>query len=123
MVRTIPKVEGAPAMVNEKNHEAWEGVIVLTGIAELEGDQYVSLCRELGTSSCGDTAEEALRSLGDAIDVHVNAMIETGELFQVLRERNINIVLSPLNELSLTVPLGKIFTTYQHPVPVAGPAL
>ena len=100
----------------------WEGVIVLTGIAEPEGDQYVSICRELGTSSCGDTAEEALGSLGDAIAVHLNALEETGELSRVLRERNINIALSPLSELNVTVPLEKIFTTYQYPVPVAGPA-
>ena len=105
-----------------ENARGWEGLIVLTGFAEQEGDQYVSTCRELGTSSGGDTAEQALSSLGDAIDVHLSALEETGELFQVLRERNINIVLSPLSELNVTVPLEKIFATYQYPVPVAGPA-
>ncbi len=96
-----------------------EGVIVLTGIAEREGDQYVSYCRELGTSSCGDTAEEALDSLADAIDVHLRALAETGELHRELQERNINLYIPPLSELRMTVPLEKIFTTYQHSIPVA----
>jgi len=66
-----------------------EGYVVLTGIVEKEGSQFVSYCRELGTSSCGDTVGEAFENLGDAIEVHINALIETGELLQVFRERTI----------------------------------
>ena len=99
-----------------------EGVIVLTGMAEREGEQFVSHCRELGTSSCGITAEDALESLADAIEVHLAALIETGELHRELRERNINIYLPPLSELFMAVPLEKIFTTYQRSVPALAPA-
>ena len=102
--------------------ENLEGVIVSTGIAEREDEQWVSRCRELGTSSCGDTAEEALDNLSDAIDVHLGALEESGEINWVLRERNINIYLPPLDELYMNIPLGKIFKTYQHAVPVAAPA-
>jgi len=99
-----------------------QGYVVLTGFAEREGSQFVSHCRELGTSSCGDTVDEALESLGDAIGVHINALIETGELHRVLRERNIRIDLQPCHdELSVRVLPGKIFTTYQQLVPVAVP--
>jgi predicted RNase H-like HicB family nuclease len=99
-----------------------EGYIVLTGIVEREGDYFVSYCRELGTSSCGDSSEEALANLGDAIEVHIKALIETGELERVFREKNIRIDVPPLgfDELSIRVPLGKVFTTYSRQVPFAG---
>ena len=99
-----------------------QGYVVLTGIAEREGSQFVSYCRELGTSSCGDTANEALENLGDAIEVHINALVETGELLRALRERNIRIDLQPpLDELSIRLPPGKILTICRWQIPVAEP--
>jgi predicted RNase H-like HicB family nuclease len=98
---------------------ATKGVIRLTGFAEKEDGQFVSYCRELGTSSCGDTAEEALQSLGDAIQVHIQALIETGELHSFLRERNIRIEVPPTSgEFQVSVRPQKIFTVYQQQVPV-----
>ncbi|MFQ5875302.1 MAG: type II toxin-antitoxin system HicB family antitoxin [Dehalococcoidia bacterium] len=100
-----------------------QGYVVLTGVVEREGDQFVSYCRELGTSSCGDTAEEAFANLGDAIEVHIEALIETGELQRTLREKNIRIDLEPLpGELSVRVAPGQMFTTYPRSVPVPDPA-
>ncbi len=95
--------------------------VTLTGIVEKDDGQFVSYCRELGTSSCGDTVEEAFANLGDAIDVHIDALIETGELSKVFRERHIRIDIQPTfdDELSIRVPAGKISTTYQRPVPLA----
>ena len=68
--------------------------VTLTGIVEKDDGQFVSYCRELGTSNCGDTVEEAFANLGDAIDVHIDALIETGELSKVFRERHIRIDIS-----------------------------
>ena len=100
-----------------------QGFVTLTGFADKEDDQYVSYCRELGTSSCGDTAEEALVNLGDAISVHLDALVESGELLRVFREKHIRIDAPPLlDELSIRVPSGKICTTYQQPVPIPVPA-
>ncbi|MCI0437642.1 MAG: type II toxin-antitoxin system HicB family antitoxin [Chloroflexi bacterium] len=108
----MPKAAG-------KNTRPLAGVVYLTGIIEKEDDQFVSYCRELGTSSCGDTVDEAVRNLGDAIEVHIDALIETGELLRVLRERNIRIDLQPpLDEVSTKVAPGKIFTIYQQEVPI-----
>ena len=111
-------------MATDKNtEEEWKGVVTLTGVAEKEGDQYVSYCQELGTASCGDTAEEALENLGDAIEVYVNALVETGELSHVFRERNIRIdIPSTFNEdveVSIRVQPEKIFTAYQTRVPIS----
>ena len=97
------------------------GVIFVTDIVEPEGDQFVSYCRELGTTSCGDTVGEAFKNLDEAIGVHLEALLDTGELHQFLRERNINIVVAPdddLQELNLPVPLGRILLVAQHSVPV-----
>ena len=99
------------------------GYIVLTGIAEREGVQFVSYCRELGTSSCGDTVEEALENLGDAIEVHLNGLTETGEVLDFLRAKNIRINLQPIpDEVDIRVPPEKLITTYQRQVPAAQPA-
>ena len=62
--------------------EGW--TVVLTCVVEKEGDQFVSYCEELGTSSCGDTIEEAF-------EVHLDALDEVGELGRVFRERAIEV--------------------------------
>lgn len=96
-----------------------QGHVVLTGIVEREGEHFVSYCRELGTASCGDSLEEAIKNLGDAIEVHINDLVDTGELERVFRERNIRIDVQPpgFDDLSIRVPPGKVFTTYPHQVP------
>ena len=97
------------------------GYVTLTGFVEKEDNQFVSYCRELGTSSCGDTVEEAFQNLDDAIEIHIAALMETGELLHVLREKHIRIDLQPVfgEELSIRVPPGKISKTYQRQVPAA----
>jgi predicted RNase H-like HicB family nuclease len=63
--------------------------IYVTGVAEREGDQWVSFCKELGTASCGDTPEEALANLDEAVQVYLETLAEYGELDRVLDERGI----------------------------------
>ena len=95
------------------------GYILLTGVAEKEDGQFVSYCPELGTSSCGDTVDEALANLGEAIEVHLDALEEVGTLHDVLRERHIRIDSGPPpSEELLRVPSEKIITSYRRPVPV-----
>ena len=94
------------------------GHVLLTGVVEKEGDQFVSYCRELGSASCGDTIDEALENLGDAIEVHLSDLEDTGELQKFLRERNIRIDEGPptFDGVYVNVPPGKIFTTYPRSV-------
>ena len=91
-----------------------EKFIVLTGVVEEEDGLFVSYCRELGTSSCGDTVNEALEKLGDAIEVHLTALEEVGERERYLRERNIPVQTrdSALDMVEVKVPLGSIIKTY-----------
>ena len=71
-----------------------QGVVILTSVVEEEGDQFVSFCTELGTASCGDSIEEALANLQEAIWVHLNALEETGERERVFGERGIDLLSS-----------------------------
>ncbi len=73
------------------------------------------------SASCGDTIDEALENLGEAIEVHLKGLEETGELRRVLRERNIRINegLPTSDGIYVGVTPGKMFTTYTCIVPLA----
>ena len=43
----------------------------LTALVWKEGDQYVSKCPELEVASCGDTIEEALENLKEAVELYI----------------------------------------------------
>lgn len=43
-----------------------------TGIVEREGDGYVSLCPELDVASQGETVEEALANLKEAVELFLD---------------------------------------------------
>ena len=97
--------------------EQLSGYIVVTGVAEEEEGLFVSYCRELGTSSCGNTANEALENLGEAIIVHLNALEEVGEIDRFLTERGVEVVdgdPQDQEEVNVRVPLGSTIRTYSH---------
>ena len=96
--------------------EKLSSYIVLTGVAEEEDGLFVSYCRELGTSSCGDTAIEALENLGEAIEVHLNALSEVGEIERFLKERGVEAVDGDPQDkdVHVWVPLGSTVKTYSH---------
>ena len=68
----------------DTRNDANNGYVVLTGTVESEDHLFVSHCPELGVASCGDTVEEALDNLGEALVVHLEALGEIGELERVL---------------------------------------
>ena len=43
----------------------------LTAVIWQEGDDFVSLCPELGVSSCGSTLEDAMFMLKEAVDLYL----------------------------------------------------
>ena len=82
----------------------------LTLQAEREDDGYVAYCVELGTASCGDTLEEAMANIQEAVLVHLDALEETGTRQQVFEERGIELVPATL------VPTRLLGKTVQAPV-------
>jgi predicted RNase H-like HicB family nuclease len=52
--------------------------VTLTGSIWREGNVYVSLCPELGVSSCGDTPDEALRMLKEAVELYLENARQLG---------------------------------------------
>jgi len=52
----------------------------LTATIWREGDQYVSKCPELGIASCGDTTEDALEALREAVELYLENAGELGIL-------------------------------------------
>ena len=43
----------------------------MTAVIWKEGKAYVSKCPETGVASCGDTPEEALRHLKEAVELYL----------------------------------------------------
>ena len=68
------------------------GYIVVDVIVVKEGRQYSSWSPILDIASCGDSPDEAVKNLGDAVELYLNTLEEEGEQEQVFKERGIKIV-------------------------------
>lgn len=80
----------------------------VTYTCEEEEGGFASHCRELGVSSCGDTREEALENIHEAVQVHLATLADYGELGRYLEERGVDV--SPAADLGATewlVPVDK----------------
>ena len=103
--------------------KATERYVVLTGTVEWDEVAYHSRCPELSVASCGDTVEEALDNLGEALEVLFADLADLGSLEQELRENDIEVKTAPLPVAAVkaSVPLGKILRVYIQPVPAPTP--
>ena len=61
-----------------------EEFLDLTAVIWREGEDFVSLCPELGVSSCGATLEEATAMLKEAVDLYVENARELDTLDSAL---------------------------------------
>lgn len=52
----------------------------LTATVWQEGEQYVSRCPELGVASCGNTPDQALEALQEAVELYLENAKELGLL-------------------------------------------
>jgi len=48
-----------------------DSMLELTAVVWQEGQDFVSLCPELGVSSCGSNLEEAVAMLQEAVDLYL----------------------------------------------------
>ena len=58
----------------------------LTAVIWQEGDDFVSLCPELGVSSCGSSLEEATSMLKEAVDLYLETARELDMLDATLEQ-------------------------------------
>ena len=68
-----------------------EKYIILTMIYRQEDDIWTAECKELGTSTFGDTFEEVSIHLREAVELHLNTLEDVGECETFLKENNIKI--------------------------------
>ncbi|MFQ5826121.1 MAG: type II toxin-antitoxin system HicB family antitoxin [Dehalococcoidia bacterium] len=90
------------------------GYIAVEMVVIKEGNQYSSWCPELDIASCGDSPEEAVKNLGDALELYLHTIEEEGEQEQVFKEKGISIV----REDEPVIPTSFV-TQYRQRVPVA----
>jgi predicted RNase H-like HicB family nuclease len=83
----------------------------LTYIVNHEEGGYASVYQELGTASCGDTVDEALANLNEAVQVDLLSLEQEGLLEDFLRERGIAVTdmsNEAVAEVRLRLPVGAV---------------
>lgn len=68
------------------------GYIAVDIVVTREDNQYSSWCPNLDIASCGDSADEAVKNLSDALEIYLNTLEEEEERERVFEERGIRIV-------------------------------
>ena len=68
------------------------GYVAVEFVVAKEGNQYSSWCPEFDIASCGDSPEDAVKNLGDALELYLNTLEEEGERERVFKERGIRTV-------------------------------
>lgn len=71
-------------MANPENVMMFDLTASVSVERDPDGTAYVSYCRALDVGSVGDTREEAIEMLGDAIRAFIESCYNRGTLFQVL---------------------------------------
>lgn len=96
--------------------------ITVTCVITKEDDQFSVVCTELDTASYGDSVEEALDNITEAIEVDLTALAERGQLRSFLRERGVKIMQGPpKRQVSARRPVrpDEFVTRKLIPVPAA----
>ena len=65
--------------------------IVLQFVTEPEDGQIAAYCPDLDVATCGDTRDEAIANLTEAVTLHLNALTNHGEVLDELKERGIEL--------------------------------
>lgn len=66
-------------------------IVQLTIEVWQEGDQFVSRCVELETTSCGATMGEAVDNIRDAVNLHLTTLEELGERDRFFEAKGVKI--------------------------------
>lgn len=75
--------------------------IVLTFRIKKAKDSWLARCEELGTSTYGDTFEEAQKNIKEAVLLHLDTLEDVGECERFLRENNVRVLAHRPSEVSV----------------------
>jgi predicted RNase H-like HicB family nuclease len=97
--------------------------VTLRVFRDEETNQYVALCEELETSSCGDDLDSAFENIIDATVLYVNSIEKVGERERIFRERGIHIMRGDPPEVEPEVQVrarrDEYVTPHNLPMPLA----
>jgi predicted RNase H-like HicB family nuclease len=93
-----------------------ERTITLTLEVEREDDRYVSLCPELDVSSYGDSVEDAIAHLKDAVRLYLDTIEADGERERIFQERGIEIEARLTAGYRTTLHPGVLATVARFPI-------
>lgn len=97
------------------------GYVLLTLRVYPEGRQWVSECLELGTTSCGDTIEEALKNIRDATLLYLQSIEANATRERIFNEKGIRVLSGDppaTAEVHGQAKPNEILAPYVHKVPV-----
>lgn len=94
-----------------------DSYIMVTLTVHREGPHYVAKCVDLGTSSFGDTEDEALANLYDATLLFLNTLEELGECAEALER--LGVVMHRGGIASQRVPCLPDHTVVSQVIPLA----
>ena len=100
---------------------ATAGYVVLTGIVAAEDGGFNAYCPQLGVATCGDTVEEVLDGLSDAIRVYLDDWDDPDDLARMLRGNGVSVKTAspPADSVKVSIPPGKTVRVYIQAVPAA----
>jgi predicted RNase H-like HicB family nuclease len=95
------------------------GFLRVTGVVEpVPEGGFVSRCPEFAIASEGDSIDEALFNIREALDVYLETLVELGDLDKVLAQRSLKVFdTPPESAVSLDVTPGQIVATIVAAVP------
>ena len=93
--------------------ETRSGYIAVEFVVTKEGNQYSSWCPQLDIASCGDSPEEAVKNLSDAVELYLDTLGKEGERERIFEERDIKIV----QENEAVIPTSFV-TQYWQRIPI-----
>jgi predicted RNase H-like HicB family nuclease len=78
---------------------------------------FVAFCPELGLSSEGETVDEALTNIGEAVEEFLETLSETGDLEEFLKERGIRLYdHEPRGPMTTTIQPHEVVSALIAPV-------
>jgi len=93
--------------------------IRLTFVVQEEDGQYSAVCHPLETASCGNTIDEALSNLREAVQLHLEALEEAGLRDEWFAEHGIEFLDGDDGDtipVNVNIPRGGVVAAEDYPI-------